>query len=137
VSGRTTAPSFPNVLFRTFRAVSPALFWYFAIALGTPLARGADTSAGSPFIEHAAFVIAIPVVSIALLGVVLGARLSSLARRLGIQRPADPLGDIGGREGLLYQKSGLHRAAGRDVRRSVSGHVEHARANAGIDHPFE
>jgi hypothetical protein len=44
------------------QAVAP-LAWYYAIAVGAPIANGATLDA--PFLEHAAFVFAVPLVLVA------------------------------------------------------------------------
>jgi hypothetical protein len=51
----------------TFRAAGPALACYYATTLGIPLARGAEVLA-SPLLEHAAFVVTVPVLLLTVVG---------------------------------------------------------------------
>ena len=55
---------------RAFRGASSALGWYYAVAVGVPLLD--RTTCDRQFFEHAAFVLAVPAVIVAMVGVLRG-----------------------------------------------------------------
>jgi hypothetical protein len=69
---------------RAFRSAFAPLLWYYAIAVAVPVLNGATID--RPFLEHVAFVIAVPLVLIALAG-------SALSLRRALLRPNIPAVD--------------------------------------------
>ncbi len=61
-----------STIARVFRSAAAPLFWYYALALLVPL-RHPSALASSQFVEHALFVLVIPLalVSLAAIGVAL------------------------------------------------------------------
>lgn len=53
----------------TVRGAMPALVCYYATTLGIPIVRGAAAGAG-PLSEHAAFVLVVPILLLAVVGVI-------------------------------------------------------------------
>lgn len=66
MSGRSSGATAARIA-ETFRGASPALACYYATTLGIPIARGAEAGA-TPLLEHAAFVIVVPVLLLAAVG---------------------------------------------------------------------
>ena len=54
----------------TLRGASAPLAWYYAIAVAVPVLNGAPLD--RPFLEHAAFVLVVPPVVVALVGLFRG-----------------------------------------------------------------
>ncbi len=53
---------------RSFRRVATPLLWYYAVAIAVPVANGAAGN-GTGFVEHATFVLVLPLVFIVLAGI--------------------------------------------------------------------
>ena len=69
---------------RAFRDASAPLAWYFAVAVAIPVLNGAAVD--RLFVEHVAFVLAVPTALVALVGLVRPARATVL--RAGPRSPA-------------------------------------------------
>jgi hypothetical protein len=65
-----SATVWPAVV-QAFRRAATPLVWYYAVTLALPLANGA-AHAGTPFVEHALLVLALPPVLVVLAGAAVG-----------------------------------------------------------------
>jgi hypothetical protein len=113
---------------RSLRRAATPLLWYYAVAIVVPVANGAGTGAG--FVEHAAFVLVLPLVFIALAGVGQALLSATLPRPLTSREPRVVLPPS-----IIVPRTSHRSADAKDV---VRRHVEvRQRLPRHLDRGFE